>query len=38
MIIRQLTFLYNNFTYVFSNLLFEKEKESIHYTAKKYGK
>jgi len=38
LIIRQLTFLYNNFAYVFSNLLFEKEKESIHYTAKKYGK
>ncbi|ACP16042.1 hypothetical protein BAC_1191 [Bacillus anthracis str. A0488] len=28
MIIRQLTFLYNNFAYVFSNLLLEKENRT----------
>ncbi|EEK80015.1 hypothetical protein bcere0009_10220 [Bacillus cereus R309803] len=31
MIIRQLTFLYNKFAYVFSNLLSEKENRNIHY-------
>ncbi|TNP02565.1 hypothetical protein FHY68_18215 [Bacillus pacificus] len=36
MIIRQLTFLYNNFAYVFSNLLLEKEKGSMHDTTEKY--
>ncbi|EAL13268.1 hypothetical protein protein [Bacillus cereus G9241] len=36
LIIRQLTFLYNNFAYVFSNLLFEKEKRSMHGTTEKY--
>jgi len=36
LIIRQLTFLYNNFDYVFSNLLLEKEKGSMHDTTEKY--